>query len=176
MAHIWVDTPGGWAVAELDGDEFVLTGERDAPVRRRRTPDGGPAGTLLLRGDGGRQRPFVLVTGRDGPRTHVNGTPLVLGVRVLADRDALRVGQVRMFFSTETLPHAETYPADAPEVACARCRSPLRPGDPAVRCPSCGVWHHEAEGRRCWTYDSRCANCDQPTALDTGWRWTPEGA
>ena len=175
MAHIWVDTGAEWALAELDGDEFVLTGERATPVRRRRTPDGGPAGTLLLRGDGEGDRAWVLVTGRDGPRTQVNGVPLVLGVRVMADRDALRVGDVRMFFSTETLPRVEAYPEEAPEVPCARCRSPLRAGDPAVRCPACGLWHHEASGRQCWTYDVRCGNCDQPTALDAGWRWTPEG-
>ena len=174
MAHLWVDMDSAWALAELDGAAFVLTDEPARPVRRRREAASGQRGALLLRGDGGAERPWVLMTGADGPRTHVNGAPLELGVRVLRDRDCLRVGDVRMFFSTETAARLEAYPEGAPEVACARCRRAIRPGDAAVRCPGCGLWHHESEESPCWTYDVRCAGCEQPTALGSGWRWTPE--
>jgi len=42
-----------------------------------------------------------------------------------------------------------------------------------VRCPQCGVWHHQSDELPCWVYSSSCSLCDHPTALDAGYRWIP---
>ncbi len=107
----------------------------------------------------------------------INDSPLESGIRVLADRDAIRVpGLPTIYFSTERLARIETFP-DAEHVFCPRCKLMISEGNSAVRCPQCGVWHHERvpEGQRCWSYAETCALCDQATDLDSaGFRWTPD--
>lgn len=110
-------------------------------------------------------------------RVRINDTSLETGIRVLADRDAIRIAEMHpVYYSTESLAAVETY-ADEEPVYCARCRTLINKGDAAVRCNKCGVWHHEdpASGRNCWTYSSKCTSCDQSTDLDAaGYSWTPE--
>jgi hypothetical protein len=128
-------------------------------------PSRGPDGTA-----------WTLVAARSVP-VHVGGRPLSLGLRVLADRDEIRVeGAGTVFFSTEVLPRVEPFPIRDRQLFCGRCKDPLVPEKPAVRCPDCGVWHHQCERRGCWTYAEKCAMCDRATALDQGFRWTPEDA
>jgi hypothetical protein len=98
-----------------------------------------------------------------------------VGIRVLAHMDclALESGEV-IYFSTEEA--ARVMPFAGPTgVSCPRCRSEIRAGEPAVKCPGCGVFHHEIEDRNCWTYAPTCALCAQPTPLDHPLQWTPEG-
>ncbi len=148
MAHLWLQPPDAvdaWTHVPLDGPK----------------PDRG----LIPSGDA-----WVLLA---GPDTRMNGTPLVTGIRVLRDRDELVVGGDRMFFSTESL--ATIAPFDGPvAVSCPRCRLEVVPGTPAVVCPGCRVVHHQSDELPCFTYDPRCAACDHATALDAGFRWTPE--
>jgi hypothetical protein len=56
---------------------------------------------------------------------------------------------------------------------CPRCRQRIEKETLAVRCPQCGLWHHQSEELPCWTYSSTCAMCPQPSALDAGYQWTP---
>ena len=111
-------------------------------------------------------------------KVHINDAPLENGIRVLADRDAIRIADLSaMYFSMERLARIEPFP-DEKNVFCPRDKTLISAGDPAVCCPQCGVWHHEraAEGEGCWTYAETCALCDQSTDLDSaGFRWTPEG-
>jgi hypothetical protein len=105
----------------------------------------------------------------------VNGEPLDAGIRVLRDRDELRAGSRRAFFSAESPVELVAFPAPDRAVLCPRCKLEIPPASPAVRCPQCRVWHHQSDDLPCWTYDRHCATCDRPSALDAGFRWTPEG-
>jgi len=79
-----------------------------------------------------------------------------------------------MFFSTELLAGVTPYPGSERPILCARCKAEIATASPAVRCPRCGAWHHQSDELPCWTYAERCSVCDQPTALDAGFAWTPE--
>jgi hypothetical protein len=158
VAYIWsVEGDGVWWPMSLDDRGHDVPPAR---IARQGAPDDGA---------------WVVL----GPSSvRVNGAPLDLGIRVLADRDELRVGGARVFFSTETRAAIEPYPGSERTVLCPRCKLQMMAGTPAVRCPKCHVWHHqsaEPDGLPCWTYTEHCAaDCDQPTALDAGFRWTPE--
>ena len=112
----------------------------------------------------------------------VNATPIQLGIRVLSHRDEIFLTggasdfPSRFYFSTERLAHVEPFPGTDGSAICGRCKQPIERGDLAVRCPSanCGIWHHQTEHLGCWTYSDHCALCPTPTALDSGFRWTPE--
>jgi hypothetical protein len=155
MAHLWMrdaSTQDGWSPSALAGDARVLSAA--ALVRHAVEPEG-----------------WVLI----GPRAvRVNGASLDAGIRVLRDRDEIVAGAGRIFFSSESLAAIVAFPAGAPPTFCARCKLAIAPGSPAVRCPQCVLWHHQSDELPCWTYAERCTMCDQPTALDAGFRWTPE--
>jgi hypothetical protein len=157
IAHLWIPnssrdaTSGAWVPLPLDGDALALHAET--------TLHRSGAGTWVVVGS---------------PAVRVNGAPLDAGIRVLRDRDELRIGGRRTFFSTETLAAVVPFPDGERPVPCARCTLAVASGSPAVRCPQCRLWHHQSEARPCWAYAERCTACDQPTALDAGFRWTPE--
>jgi hypothetical protein len=105
----------------------------------------------------------------------VNGEPLWLGLRLLRDRDEIRLGPAaRVYFSAERLAEVVPFPSPAREVHCPRCHQIIVAGSPAVACPGCQTWHHATAGLPCWTYDQRCAMCPQATALDAGLSWSPQ--
>ena len=178
MAHLWVsDDTSVWSVLPLDGALFALGGmpprrlvddehqdaDDDCRVVLQRVDD--PSGTL-----------WVVVARREA-QPLINGVPSRLGLTVLDDRDEIRVpGVPPMFFSTEVLPTVQPLPEAATLGHCPRCQQTLVAGHAAVRCPQCGLWHHETVDLPCWTYQPRCANpaCPQATALDAGFSWTPE--
>ena len=111
---------------------------------------------------------------RAGERLLHNGQPVAAGMRVLAHRDSLALADREpVFFSTEEAAQIEPFAGPA-KVSCPRCRGGIQPGEQSVRCPACGVFHHETPERNCWTYAPTCALCTQPTALDAGRQWTPE--
>ena len=117
---------------------------------------------------------WVLLCEADS-RVHINGEPVSAGVVVLADRDELRIpGQSPRYFSTETTARVEPFPESPLGGCCPRCRQTIECGTPAVRCPSCGLWHHASGDLPCWTYAPACAACAQDTSPDAGFRWTPE--
>jgi len=186
MAQLWVMDPVAaadrpWAILALGGDGHALRLDASPPVLDSKRG----AQPLLVRAagaDGGEA--WAVLAGAPAAAL-VNGLPVSVGIRVVADRDEIRVpGVGRFFFSTERLAGPEPFPAGREPVFCPRCRKAIESGSLAIRCPRCGVWHHHAapggadsaaEAMSCWTYTETCAMCDQPTALDAGFQWTPEG-
>jgi hypothetical protein len=175
MAHLWMmGEAGDWGLFPLDADAFALGGARplrlsalpaaaepDAAVVLRRVED--PAGAV-----------WALVAPPDA-EVLLNGVPAHLGVVVLSDRDEIRAGgSPTLFFSTEALARVVPFPASGPRGFCPRCKQALEPGTLAVQCPLCNLWHHEKSDLKCWTYGPTCTGCVQDTALDAGFRWTPE--
>ncbi|MCX6901645.1 MAG: hypothetical protein NT105_23440 [Verrucomicrobia bacterium] len=183
MAHLWMAAnegqAGEWTVHPLAADGYEITNDGKpvvlASMAQRRTK---PTVTLVRQTA---NDTWVLLV-HPGAALRVNGQAVTLGVRILRDRDEIRVGGLRpatLFFSTERMASVKSFPGSDRPVHCPRCKTELAAGTPAVRCPNpqCGLWHHQAPDSNlpCWTYDTRCASCDQQTALDAGYRWTPEG-
>ena len=176
MAGIFVTEAGDWVVMALKCGPYLLLGQAEQPLRP--VPAGPDAtvaeGLLLLREDGpSTEGSWVALKMGDAPAA-VNGRPVLTGIAALRDRDELRVGAARAFFSAEELAVVRPY-GDDDRPRCPRCAGPVKPGQDAVRCPTCRVVHHELGERRCWTYAAKCSLCDCPTALDVGLRWSPEG-
>ena len=174
-----------WAVFELRTERIVLddgllpragwfelSEERRRVLRTLDRPPG-PLPVSLVRSERDRQDTWTLLALPWA--VTVNGLPVPEGLRVLQDRDEIRIaGFERVFFSTERLAAIEPCLSSNSPLMCPRCRQELVAGTPAVCCPACGVWHHQADGLECWTYAERCALCAHSTALDTGYQWTPE--
>jgi hypothetical protein len=182
MANIWNNEANGeWQVVPLpERASLTRAGQLVALARHSPATETGERSVLVQQVSAGHGAGWALVA--DGDDVSVNGSPLYLGIRLLQDRDEVLVRDTRTntvrqyFFSTEELAHVETFRA-ASKAVCPRCKDALTPGQPGVRCPLCRVWHHQDGGaqRPCWTYGERCAACDkQLTALDAGFRWTPE--
>ena len=181
MALIWHEAKAEascWEEMPLSADGYVISAVTLAPI-----PDEGPPvlplNCAILRRCDTDSGPRWALLAPPGAKLHFNGDSLRLGIGVLRDRDEIRIedpqgNSRRYFFSTEELARVETLPP-VPSAACPRCKLALMPGDPAVRCPTCGVWHHQTDDRPCWTYAERCAACQsQPTDLAASYRWTPE--
>lgn len=165
MAHLWIEQSPEWFVLPLEREELAFA---DIPPRAERRA------TLVKSGLAGKSDWHLVTPSPD--EIVVNGLPLLGGIRTLLDRDEIRIGGLgTLFFSTERLARIEAFPAPPNgEVACPRCRQPVQPGTPAVRCPSCDIWHHASDELNCWSYAETCAMCRQRTAFDTGYQWTPE--
>ena len=178
MAHLWMkNSDQNWAVMKLDGNAFTLTGDEIQPVRLRGSESECRAEGFVMASTCEDQIAWILLASGAQQRLRVNGVVFVAGIRVLRDRDELRLssGQ-RMFFSTEILAHVEPFVGGDRPTFCPRCRQQIDSGRPAVRCPGCGAIHHQSEddGFTCWAYAPRCALCDQSTDIATSYRWTPE--
>ncbi len=186
MAQLFVEDceKMDWAIVPLTDAAYAVS---DKGVSAIADTDGsideaGPP-ALLVRRDLGAQEHWLLLA-RKNAHLDVNGAPLALGARLLCDRDEIVVrgkdpsASLHGFFSTERQPEIVPFPASGGEVRCPRCKQPLDPGRPAVRCPNpdCGIWHHEDQERSllCWSYADTCTLCPQPTHFDGGFRWTPE--
>jgi hypothetical protein len=175
MSHFWVPVGNAsgegvardeWRVAPLEETAYGIDAA-GAPSRAASSP-AAPA-RVLSRAAGGA---WVLFASDD---VRVNAEAVVCGMRVLRDRDEVRVGAHRSFYSDEELPRVVAFSAaEHPPVDCVRCRQPLRAGDLAVRCP-CLVWYHQSADLPCYEYTDRCGVCGGRTALDAGFRWSPEG-
>ena len=158
MAHLWrIGECGEWAPTPLGGAALRL----------------GPAVELRRVGAAAGDDWALLAT--PVARVAINGVPHRIGLAVLDDLDEIRLDERgAAFFSTETLAVVEPYPTAGPRGFCPRCKQQIEPASPAVRCPSCGLWHHASAELPCWTYAPLCAACAQDTALDAAFRWTPE--
>jgi hypothetical protein len=182
MAHLWIpDDVKPWAVLLLEECTYDL--DRTPPVKlpvergaRARTYWDRQRQTLLVPATAPGARRWALLAGPHR-RVWVNGSRLDLGLRLLDDRDHIRLDSGRSYyFSSETLAHLERYAGDGQAIQCPRCKQELLPGTPAVRCPGCGIWHHQTEDRPCWTHAPLCALCDRTTELeDARYQWVPEG-
>ncbi len=183
MAHLWIpDDVTTWAILVLDGCAYDLD-----PTPPARLPGGGLDPQAA---DPPRERQVWIVPAASPPgarwalvagphrRVWVNGSRLDLGLRLLDDRDHIRLDNGNTyFFSSEALAQRENYPADARAVQCPRCKQEISPGTMAVRCPICGVWHHETDDRPCWSDYPTCSRCDHESPLDASrYRWEPDEA
>jgi len=169
MPHLWKeDRPTGngepeWVVQPLDGEAAVQLGEASAAT----------AAALLLRSRTDQGETWLAMSATPSG-VALNGAPLHAGIRVLADRDEIRVAGVgRVFFSTEQLARVVPFPGADTPTFCPRCKQDIAAA-PAVRCPSCRRWYHQSDEYPCWTYTAQCL-CGHPTALDAGFQWTPNG-
>lgn len=175
MAHLWArDAGGAWAVLPLSGDEFDLVSLPVPSPASSRRPGGRRSGRLLrAMSEGAAGTEWVLVAPPE-EQIAVNGLPLLAGIHSLGDRDEIGLAGESVFFSTETLARIEAMPASQEVRFCPRCKQAIEEASPAVRCPQCGLWHHQSETLPCWLYSSTCAMCPQDTDLEAGFRWTPE--
>jgi Zn finger protein HypA/HybF involved in hydrogenase expression len=179
MARIWVRSldcgwqalplpPTGWAGLAPGTEELVVgqtPGQMDWPV-------------VLAHLTATPKDSWVLLAKR-GAAVHVNGQRVCVGLAVLSDHDAIRIGgEGPVFFSTHAAATIEAFAPEAQPVLCARCQGAIQPGSASVRCPSCRAFHHQdqTEDLNCWTYDPICATrgCSQPTALTGDVGWSPQ--
>jgi hypothetical protein len=179
MSQIFLPTDDGFDVQPLDAERYRIVASEAVPPRLEPldAPVASADDTLIVRVAELPDAPGVrwaLVAGR-GARVLQNGDAVVLGLALLRHKDELRVGGAApLYFSSERLAAVEPCARDdAPR--CPRCAHPIARGEAAVRCPGCGVLHHELAERPCWTHLPRCALCPQATALDADFTWTPEG-
>jgi hypothetical protein len=179
MAHLFIrHQEQGWVILPLQRAPVALTDQGAQPVFAAEMDHAGNRALLITRHDAGDDR-WALVAQPDAD-VRVNGQSVVLGIRVLADRDAIQVGNGEpMFFSAERVPQVETATTSGAPVACPRCRQDIVPGSPVVRCPGCDVIHHQSSDLPCWTGYERarfatCALCDTPATLAGDLRWTPD--
>lgn len=172
MAHLWVqDDSNAWAVFSLTSQFLSLP---EALPAGPGTHDGeADSEAILLRSAGVGGARWVLLAA--SPGVLVNGVPLFTGIRVLLDRDELRLGAAcSVYFSSEALATVEDFPGSEQPLFCPRCKQEIVRGAKAVRCPQCGVWSHQTDDLPCWNYAPHCALCDQSTELGGSYRWSPE--
>ncbi len=167
MAHLWTrEKDNAWRAVALSGEAVALGGHPPGPVDA-----GGVA--VVRRSSGGRKR-WMLLAPPDAP-VRVNGVAVRTGIRMLDDRDSIRLGaSPQIYFSTERLAAVAAQPRGERATFCARCKTAIGVGSPAVECPQCGARHHQSDELPCWTYATKCSRCEQ-LSEDTGYRWTPEG-
>jgi hypothetical protein len=169
MAIIWFNDGSEWRSQELGGAAVRLSDV--GPELSSALSDHDAHAVLVAPYAPDR---WVVLAGAE-TRVRVNGLPMA-GIHVLSDRDEVRVwssGGLAFFYSSERKASIEPYEGQSGAV-CPRCQQGIGVGDPAVRCPRCGVWHHETEALGCWTYDARCAVCSDATQLNAPYRWQPE--
>ncbi len=163
MAHIWHqdEAKGGWRVYPLESASGggVVVEDGVAEISWHRSDNAGDGVWVLEAAESVR----------------VNGESLLIPFRVLEERDEIVLPSGRLlYFSKEGRARVTPLPHGTVEVCCARCRQPIAVGSPSVACPACGAYHHQADDLPCWTYAPRCSLCDQPTALDADYHFTPE--
>jgi len=165
---------------ELCSGVMMLTDAGLYPARINQDETAVQASVFILSCQHSGEKIWIIMAGK-GSAGWVNGRFLQAGVRVLQDRDEVRINhKPSVFFSTEELARVVPFPAGPSPVFCPRCKQPLADGTPSVQCPRCSVWHHslwphndEANSLGCWEYSAACAICDQQTDLHSGFRWTP---
>jgi hypothetical protein len=175
MAHLWItNEEDQWAALQLESDAYALKGNLPKAIGQ---PVGdGPvlSEVLLLHSRGAANGAWVLIASNEAG-VSVNGMPLSVGIRALEDHDEIRVqDEGTIYFSTERLARVEEFPGSDQALFCPRCKQEIEKHKSAVKCPSCGVWHHQTDELNCWTYSDACALCSQQTDLSAGFRWTPE--
>lgn len=161
MPFVWKESEVGWRAEALAGGALAVAAA---------DPGGGAVLLLRSRSPAGEEW-FVLAVSDGG--VELNGAPLHTGIRALRDRDLLVVeGVGDVFFTGERLAQVVEFPGSETPVYCPRDQRALLAGESAVQCPApaCAAVHHT----ECWLYARHCALCDQPTALDNGFRWTPD--
>lgn len=173
MAHLWVSEGDGWIARALTGSTLHLSARGEA-VEISAGDEVPVSGVVLICSPSVGTGAWTLVAEQSKP-VFVNGERVALGIRALEDRDEIRLGATRPFyFSTERQACVESF-SGGNRIFCARCKLELEEGTRAVRCPACGIWHHQSDELPCWTYSETCTLCPQPTEIGAGFQWSPEG-
>jgi hypothetical protein len=167
MARLWIHHNAKWNIFPLQNDlsaislaEIVSEAQNSAPTLVRKADDD--------------QRQWAILARPDEEPVHVNGDPVLLGVRALHDRDAIQFGGgERIYFSTESAPVVEAYGAGKTPVACARCGTLIHPGDLSVKCGKCAAIFHQSPDLPCFTYADHCI-CGHPTTMNDDNCWRPD--
>jgi hypothetical protein len=146
-----------WKALALDAEEIQLSAMPDQAVLVRKIDNEKSLCSLLV---------------APGVVAHVNGEKVLLGARVLNDRDAIHLaGQGRMFYSAHSAPVVAPYSGKV-TIPCSRCRIDIRPGELAVQCPGCHLFFHQSQESPCWLHAEQCV-CEHPTALEDDNSWSP---
>ncbi|MHC5109540.1 MAG: hypothetical protein ACYTHJ_06640 [Planctomycetota bacterium] len=208
MAILWTRDGGEWVAVELEsGARYVLGVDRDAVDRDAVNNDTihrhaisrlgqskarcRPRSVLLAindatssasptrradatRSDAGN---WTLITSQGG---QINGFPLPrFGVRVLQDRDEIRVVGARFYFSTEQRSAPFIFEGAGHGCRCPRCKASLQRGDHVMACAGCGWLYHQSPQYPCYTgfegEDMNCINCAMAARIDEQFRFTPDG-
>jgi hypothetical protein len=178
VAQLWLRSNDAeeWTPFRMTARAYDLSVHPPRPLDEEGEPGSSPrvtAGSVAVVGAGDGARSFALVVSANAG-ARVNGLPLAAGLRALVDRDEIQAPSFgTCYFSTEELAVVEPLPDAAHVPHCPRCRLPVEPESPAVRCPACQLWHHQTSDYPCWTYAATCAVCPQPTRLDGAYQWTP---
>ncbi len=174
-ATLWFkNEAGGFTPLVLRGDGAVDLAVEPPRAVQGALAAGAPPAALLLPARRGALGAWVLIANPQA-EVRVNGFRLAMGIRALGDRDEIRVGHnPPVYFSREAPAEVQPFPGAERPVPCPRCRLAIEPGEAAVRCPSCGVWHHQLDDRPCYTYAPHCAACGAPAELNGDYRWVPE--
>lgn len=181
MGYLWIQDPDGFIALSLTETVYSIGARMDraGPLSLSIGTTPHHSALLVQASTAESANAWTIISRPD--EIEINGLPLAPGIRVLRDRDAIRFDCGHLaFFSAETAAQIEPFPGTEP-VSCVRCYSPIVPGKDAVRCPTCGVWHHQISGPEngrdweCWTRNATCAQCrKQPTDFEAGPAWTPE--
>jgi len=173
MAHLWIQEAGEWGAQRLDEAGFDLAAWTSRRARGADPSAPAPAAARLIQAGTAGSKSWALIASQNSG-VCVNSRKVIAGLRVLADRDQIRIGSETQYFSTETLAVVEDFPGSDRPIYCGRCRQQIELGAPAVRCPGCGIWYNQSPDLPCFTYSEKCTFCGYPTALDSGFAWTPE--
>lgn len=172
MANLWYKAGSGkWTPWLLDGAAVAL-GPRLLPIM---ASNGCPPSALLMRSRSAGLEQWLAMRVAARP-LFVNGESLRTGIRVINDRDEMRIlGSDCVFFSTEHLPQIEPFAESSRPVLCIRCRRSIVAGAPTVRCGCGAVFHQDtAPAFQCYSYAPSCPLCARPTDLTKTYRWQPE--
>jgi len=174
MAHIWLQNKAWeWTAHPLAGDEFSLEAFLNEAPGRAPALGGAPSDIQLLKTETDNQENWAVVAGYESGLS-INGIPLPLGIRILRDRDEIRWSPDGFgFFSSEELAAVVDFPHCDRKIFCPRCKQEIVPGTPAVRCPSCRIWHHQSEELPCYSYADSCATCTRKTCINGEYEWVP---
>jgi hypothetical protein len=165
MPNLWCKSGGAWGARKLAGSGLEIPADKQGLSPAARLIQSGAEGAAL----------WALISPAR-PSVRVNGRAVAAGLRVMEDRDEIRIGDSRFFFSAESIAEVVEFPGAVRPVFCGRCRLPIATGSPAVCCPDCGIWHHQGgpENRLCWTYAPTCSYCQTQTELGSELKWAPE--
>jgi len=98
----------------LVGEGFALSENPPQRIQSVSESDATVSPALLVRARNGKPAPWVLIAGA-GPDVRVNGDAMLLGVRVLTDRDEISVAGVgELFFSPKAWRGWKSSPAIRP--------------------------------------------------------------
>jgi hypothetical protein len=175
MSHLWKrEADGAWAVVPLADRTYHLTQGLPASPADAPADSVTPSGVRLVCVPGSDRNPRWALLAAPSARVTINDQPLALGLRVLRDKDKIRLGsRLSVYFSAERLAVPEAFPGLPRTVTCPRCQQPINEGDRAVCCPQCATWVHYTEPLPCWPYATTCPACDQRTDAGDSYSWSP---